>query len=43
MMFMGGLSSFEYWTGMYCADMCVFMIPNVVISVLMPIFPQIMV
>jgi hypothetical protein len=28
---------------MYCADMCVFMIPNVVISVLMPIFPQIMV
>lgn len=40
---MCGLSSLEYFTGLLAADMVIFMIPNVVISAILPIFPQIMV
>ena len=39
MMFICGLSSTEYFTGLLCADMIIFNVPNVVISCLLPIFP----
>ena len=42
MMFICGLSSTEYFTGLLLADMIIFNVPNVVISALLPIFPQIM-
>lgn len=42
MMFICGLSSTEYFTGLLLADMIIFNVPNVVISAILPIFPQIM-
>ena len=42
MMFMSGLNSFEYWTGLLMADMCIQAIPNLVFTIIMPIFTQIM-
>jgi hypothetical protein len=42
MMFMSGLNSFEYFTGMLLADWIVLAIPNVVFTIIMPFFSQIM-
>lgn len=42
MMFMSGLKSFEFFTGMLFADSIVFAIPNLVFTVIMPFFSQIM-
>ena len=42
MMFMSGLNSFEYWTGLWMADMLILAIPNLVFTVIMPIFTMIM-
>lgn len=42
MMFMSGLNSFEYWTGLWMADMIILAIPNLVFTAIMPIFTMIM-
>lgn len=42
MMFMSGLNSFEYWTGLWMADMLILAIPNLVFTAIMPIFEMIM-
>ena len=42
MMFMSGLNSFEYFSGMLMADFLILTIPNVVFTVLMPLFDMIM-
>lgn len=42
MMFMSGLNSFEYWSGLWMADMLVLAIPNLVFTAIMPLFETIM-